>query len=167
MRSGDDFDFTSQDSEERNKAFYGDDYTILSNPTNQDQMSMTMQQRQMQENLNKIALLKRDIDQIKYKVQRSITEGEHLSGTKFDFAALIKRYEVLADKSDENPQYEQEWLEDEFLEQIQSDPSQAELMVLCQRLNLLMITLRYKKDELKACEGDQLKLEQGIPIPIK
>ena len=29
-RSDDDFEFTSQDSEERNKAFYGDDYTILS-----------------------------------------------------------------------------------------------------------------------------------------
>ena len=67
-RSGDDFDFTSQDSEERNKAFYGDDYTLLSNVKESDQMSMTMQQRQMSENLNKIALLKRDIDQIKYKV---------------------------------------------------------------------------------------------------
>lgn len=29
-RSDDDFEITSQDSEERNKAFYGDDYTILS-----------------------------------------------------------------------------------------------------------------------------------------
>lgn len=52
---------TSQDSEERNRAFYGEDYTILSQPT-EKLLSMTMQQRQQTEHLNKIALLKRDID---------------------------------------------------------------------------------------------------------
>ena len=46
--------------------------------------------------MNKIALLKRDIDQIKYKVQQRITEGEHLAGNKFDFGSLIKRYEQIA-----------------------------------------------------------------------
>ena len=61
-------------------------------------MSMTMQQRQVSENLNKIALLKRDIDQIKYKIQQRITEGEHLAGANFDFSALVKRYELVVDQ---------------------------------------------------------------------
>lgn len=44
-----------------------------------------MQQRHLQENMNKIALLKRDIDQIKYRVNLRIDEGTHLAAGKFDF----------------------------------------------------------------------------------
>lgn len=40
----DEFDITSVDSEERNKAFYGDEYTLLSQPDEQHLMSLTMQQ---------------------------------------------------------------------------------------------------------------------------
>lgn len=82
----DEFDITSQDSEERDKAFYGDEYTLLSQPTDEQQlMSMTMQQRQQKETLNRISLLKNDIDQIKYRVQQRVNEGQHLAGNKFDF----------------------------------------------------------------------------------
>ena len=54
----DDFEMSqdlSQDSEdERNRAFYGDDYTLLSETEKQSQqaaMSMTMQQRELTEKL--------------------------------------------------------------------------------------------------------------------
>lgn len=38
----DEYDITSVDSEERNKAFYGDEYTLISQPDEQHLMSMTM-----------------------------------------------------------------------------------------------------------------------------
>lgn len=127
-------------------------------------MSMTMQQRQCTETQNKIALLRRDIDQIKYKVQQRITEGEHLAGNKFDFGSLIKRYEQIASNVGEHSAFEQEFLEDEFMAAMESDPSQAELMCVCQRLNQLMITLKCKKDDLDQCQKDYSSLELGIPI---
>jgi len=36
------FEITSQDSEEKNKAFYGDEYTLLSKPDESHLMSMTL-----------------------------------------------------------------------------------------------------------------------------
>jgi hypothetical protein len=38
-------------------------------------------------------LLKRDIDQLNYRVQQKVAEGEHLAGNKIDFGKLIKKYE--------------------------------------------------------------------------
>jgi hypothetical protein len=45
-------------------------------------------------------------------------------------------------------------MQDQFMAAMESDPSQAELMCVCQRLNQLMITLKCKKDELMALEND-------------
>ena len=64
-------------------------------------MSMTMQQRQQKETLNRITLLKNDIDQIKYRVQQRVNEGQHLAGNKFDFNLLISKYEKMAQEVDE------------------------------------------------------------------
>jgi hypothetical protein len=55
----------SQDSEEeRNRAFYGDDYTLLSQTekNRNDAMSMTMQQRELADKIARTAQLRRDID---------------------------------------------------------------------------------------------------------
>ena len=127
----DEFEITSQDSEERNKAFYGEEYTLLSQPDETHLMSMTMQQRQQKETLNRITLLKNDIDQIKYRVQQRVNEGQHLAGNKFDFNLLISKYEKMAQEVDETSQYEQEDVEDDFMSAMESDPSQAELMCVC------------------------------------
>jgi hypothetical protein len=48
----DDFEMSQDSEDERNRAFYGDDYTLLSETEKQSQqaaMSMTMQQREIAE----------------------------------------------------------------------------------------------------------------------
>lgn len=50
----DEFEVSQDSDEERNRAFYGDDYTLLSETdkyTQQAAMSMTMQQRELTEKL--------------------------------------------------------------------------------------------------------------------
>lgn len=83
-----------------------------------------------------------------------MTEGEHLAGNKIDFNSLIRKYEQMAAEVDDQQQWEQEDMQDQFMAAMESDPSQAELMCVCQRLNQLMITLKCKKDELMALEND-------------
>lgn len=63
------------------------------------------------------------MDQIKYKVQQRVTEGEHLAGNKIDFSGLIKKYEQMAQEVDLHDAYEQEDREDEFMSAMESDPS--------------------------------------------
>jgi len=38
---------------------------------------------------------------------------------------------------------------DDFLSEIEADPSQADLMIICQKLNQLLISLKYKQMEVK------------------
>jgi hypothetical protein len=47
---------------------------------------------------------------------------------------------------------------------MESDPSQAELMCVCQRLNQLLISLKCKKEELRHLENDLKILEQLLRI---
>ncbi len=61
----DDFEMSQDSEDERNRAFYGDDYTLLSETEKQSQqaaMSMTMQQREIAEKQTRYASLKRDIE---------------------------------------------------------------------------------------------------------
>ena len=61
----DDFEMSQDSEDERNRAFYGDDYTLLSETEKQSQqaaMSMTMQQREIAEKYTRYASLKRDIE---------------------------------------------------------------------------------------------------------
>ena len=61
----DDFEMSQDSEDERNRAFYGDDYTLLSETEKQSQqtaMSMTMQQREIAEKYARLASLKRDIE---------------------------------------------------------------------------------------------------------
>ena len=61
----DDFEMSQDSEDERNRAFYGDDYTLLSETEKQSQqtaMSMTMQQREIAEKYTRLASLKRDIE---------------------------------------------------------------------------------------------------------
>ena len=61
----DDFEMSQDSEDERNRAFYGDDYTLLSETEKQSQqtaMSMTMQQREITEKQTRYASLKRDIE---------------------------------------------------------------------------------------------------------
>jgi hypothetical protein len=47
---------------------------------------------------------------------------------------------------------------------MESDPSQAELMCVCQRLNQLLITLKCKNDELTMLEQESHKLEKMVLV---
>lgn len=61
----DDFEMSQDSEDERNRAFYGDDYTLLSETEKQSQqaaMSMTMQQREIAEKQTRYVSLKRDIE---------------------------------------------------------------------------------------------------------
>lgn len=61
----DDFEMSQDSEDERNRVFYGDDYTLLSETEKQSQqtaMSMTMQQREIAEKYTRLASLKRDIE---------------------------------------------------------------------------------------------------------
>jgi hypothetical protein len=44
--------------------------------------------------------------------------------------------------------------EDDMFDELQSDPSKAELLMLCQALNQLFITLKFKKIDLADAQGD-------------
>ena len=62
--SFEDFEMSQDSEEERNRAFYGDDYTLLSQTekNRNDAMSMTMQQRELADKIARTAQLRRDID---------------------------------------------------------------------------------------------------------
>jgi hypothetical protein len=47
---------------------------------------------------------------------------------------------------------------DEFLSPLESDPSKAELMCICQTLTKLFISLKYKRDELSTAEMELNKI---------
>ena len=47
----------------------------------------------------------------------------------------------MAAEIDDLKNYENQDRKDEFLDSLESDPSKAELMSVCQRLNSLLITL--------------------------
>ena len=67
----------------------------------------------------------------------------------------------MAAEIDDRSEFENLDRADEFLDSLESDPSKAELMSVCQRLNNLLITLKCKKDELIALEAD-IKSSKGI-----
>jgi hypothetical protein len=75
--------------------------------------------------------LKRDLDLLQIKITSRVAEGEHLAGQSMDFQKLIKMYEKMAEVVDEQNQYEQEDMVDDFLSPLESDPSKAELMCIC------------------------------------
>lgn len=77
-----------------------------------------------------------------------------MAGKSMDFQQLIKMYEQMAEIVDEQNQYQQEDMVDEFLAPLESDPSKAELMCICQTLTKLYISLKYKRDELVQAEAD-------------
>ena len=60
----------------------------------------------------------------------------------------------MAAEIDDLNNYENQDRKDEFLDSLESDPSKAELMSVCQRLNSLLITLQCKREELKSLEND-------------
>lgn len=68
----------------------------------------------------------------------------------------------MAEEVDDQNEYEKEDRADEFLSPLESDPSKAELMCICQRLNQLLITLRCKKDELAIIESEITRGQFGL-----
>jgi len=54
---------------------------------------------------------------------------------------------------------EREEMFDEMLSPFEHDPSKAELMCICSKLNQLLISLKYKKIELAKAEGDYEKIK--------
>lgn len=70
----------------------------------------------------------------------------------------------MAEEVDNIDAFEQEDREDEFMAAMESDPSQAELMCVCQRMNQLMITLKCKKDELSSLETEAMQMDQGLLV---
>lgn len=67
----------------------------------------------------------------------------------------------MAAEIEDHTEYENLDRADEFLDSLESDPSKAELMSVCQRLNNLLITLKCKKDELQALEVD-IQQSKGV-----
>jgi hypothetical protein len=58
----------------------------------------------------------------------------------------------MAAELDDHSENENEDRAYEFLDSLESDPSKAELMSICQRMNNLLITLKCKRDELQTLE---------------
>lgn len=54
-----------------------------------------------------------------------------MAGKAFDFQQLIRMYEKMAEVVDDQNQYEQEDMVEDFLAPLEADPSRAELMMLC------------------------------------
>lgn len=50
-------------------------------------------------------------------------------------------------------------MSDDFISGIEADPSQADLMCICWRLNQLLISLKYKKMEVKQIQEELMILE--------
>lgn len=88
------------DDERRERQFFGDEeYTILSNvpeEDEQDQMSMTMQQREQKELQERVASLRKEISQLQIKINMQKELGEHLAGKSVIFQELIDKYEQLS-----------------------------------------------------------------------
>jgi len=72
----------------------------------------------------------------------------------------------MAAELDEQEDYENEDRADDFLDSLESDPSKAELMSVCQRLNSLLITLKCKRDELQALDND-IDKAKGLVILVR
>lgn len=53
-------------------------------------------------------------------------------------------------------------LDDEFYQTLESDPSQAELMIICQSLHGLFITLKFKKEDLATAEKELQGLDPRL-----
>ena len=88
------------DNERRERQFFGDEeYTILSKvpeEDEQDQMSMTMQQREQKELQERVASLRKEISQLQIKINMQKELGEHLAGKSVIFQELIDKYEQLS-----------------------------------------------------------------------
>ena len=69
----------------------------------------------------------------------------------------------MADNVGEEPEGIDEHQEmfEELLSPLEHDPSKAELMCICTKLNQLLISLRFKRTELQTAETD-LKQLKGL-----
>jgi hypothetical protein len=65
----------------------------------------------------------------------------------------------MADQMDVDDQYDHEDRIDEFITKLESDPCKAELIGICSSLNQLLISLKYKRDELAIAEAEAHRLE--------
>ena len=50
---------------------------------------------------------------------------------------------------------------DDFMSEIEADPSQADLMCILQSINLLVISLKYKYKEVKEAQ-EELMIVEGL-----
>lgn len=123
----------------------------------EDMMSQTMQQKELREKRLKCKTLIRDLEQLENRIRARKQEGQMLSGNKIDFDKVIENYRNGADDAEQ----EEEEV-GEFLGLIEADPSQADLMVICQKLNALLISLRYKQLEVRNAEQELMMLENKM-----
>lgn len=72
----------------------------------------------------------------------------------------MEKYEKIV-ATVERDEDEQEVLYDDFMSEIEADPSQADLMGICQKLNQLLISLKYKQLEYKKAQ-EELEILKGI-----
>lgn len=111
-------------------------------------MSQTMQQRELKERRLKLQNLIHDLEGIEARIRQRKQEGQIISGNRVDFEKLIEKYKQIADRVD-GDEDGQEDMFDDFLSVIEADPSQSDLMCICQKLNQLLISLKYKQMEVK------------------
>lgn len=123
----------------------------------EDMMSQTMQQKDLKDKRLKYNTLIRDLEQLENRIRARKQEGQMLSGNKIDFDKVIEKYRNSAD----NAEQEEEEV-GEFLGLIEADPSQADLMVIFQKLNALLISLRYKQLEVRKAQQELMMLENKM-----
>lgn len=123
-------------------------------------MSQTMQQRELKERRAKLNNLIHDVEQIEARIRARKQEGQIISGNKIDFEKLIEKYKQIADRAD-GDENEQEDIFDDFLSEMEADPSQADLVCIIQKLNQLLISLKYKQMEVKQAQ-EELSILEGL-----
>ena len=69
------------------------------------------------------------------KVNSRKEEGKYIAGRTIDFNQLAKKFEQMAEQIDPKNDYEQEDENDEFMTQLEADPSKAELIGICHSLH--------------------------------
>ncbi len=106
----------------------------------------------------KINDLKLEMEIIQQKVNSRKEEGKYIAGRTIDFNQLAKKFEQMAEQLDDKNDYEQEDERDEFMDQLEADPSKAELIVICHSLNSLLLSLKFKRIDLAKAESE---LKQG------
>ena len=75
-----------------------------------------------------------------------------MAGKKDKFQKQIEFYAQMAENIDSTG--EETELDEEFYEALESDPSQAELMIICSAIHTAFITLKFKKEDLANAEKE-------------